>query len=61
MKFKKGDIAWVCDSDAGWIRVEITKVLGDSYVLRRPDLSAIFGVESRHLLTDEEFKKLRGN
>lgn len=56
MKFKKGDIAWVHDSDAGWVRVEIIKVRGNYYNVRRTDRAAAFGASGHRLLSQEEYE-----
>lgn len=61
MKFKKGDIAWVHDSDAGWVRVEIIKVRGNYCNVKRIDRAAAFGASGHRLLTEEEYLKLNPN
>lgn len=58
MKFKKGDIAWVHDSDAGWVSVEIIKARGNYYNVKRIDRAAAFGASGHRLLTEEEYLKL---
>lgn len=58
MKFKKGDIAWVHDSDAGWVRVENIKVRGNYYNVRLTDRLIAFGVAEHRLFTEKEYSQL---
>ncbi len=57
-KFKVGDTAYIKDSGAGWIRVEIIRVSGSYYTIKQPDRMVAFGTAEHRLFTETEYDKV---
>lgn len=55
-KFKIGDFAYV--SDCGWKKVQIIRVSGNYYHVKRLDKQAAFGVSEHRLLSEKEYESI---